>query len=234
MLVNLRNIFARMQPTQQDIQTLHGIVMALARRPQGTGARRRARRRGGARRCARCSPNTATARVPGERGPVRGLARLLRRNPTEAERTLWEALTNDRRFAGQGFKRQVPVGPHITDFVSFPLRVVIDLVPARESEIAAKARADRRAWLMRARLSRARCSIELVESDLPGCSIGCGRIAGVSESDTQVRHRRAYPQVGYTRLAALYMRNSDKPEFRAHPSCEKMDARVKPAHDRET
>src|SRR5213080_4726564 len=26
MLVNLRNIFARMQPTQQDIQTLHGIV----------------------------------------------------------------------------------------------------------------------------------------------------------------------------------------------------------------
>ena len=86
-------------------------------------------------------------RVPGERGPVRGLARLLRRNPTEAERALWDALTNDRRFAGTGFKRQMPVGPHITDFVSFPLRVVIDLVPAEESEVAAKARADRRAWL---------------------------------------------------------------------------------------
>ena len=69
-------------------------------------------------------------RVPGERGPVRGLSRLLRRNPTEAERALWDALTNDRRFAGKGFKRQVPVGPHITDFVSFPLRLVIDLVPA--------------------------------------------------------------------------------------------------------
>ena len=60
-------------------------------------------------------------RVPGERGPVRGLARLLRRNPTEAERILWQALTNDRRFAGRGFKRQVPIGAHITDFVSFPL-----------------------------------------------------------------------------------------------------------------
>jgi tRNA/rRNA methyltransferase len=71
----------------------------------------------------------------------------LRRNPTDAERTLWDALTKDRRFAGQGFKRQVPVGPHITDLVSFPLRTVIDLVPADESEAAAQARAEKQAWL---------------------------------------------------------------------------------------
>ena len=64
--------------------------------------------------------------APGERGPVRGLARLLRRNPTDAERLLWSAFTNDRRFAGKGIKRQVPVGTHITDFVSFPLRLVIE------------------------------------------------------------------------------------------------------------
>ena len=63
-------------------------------------------------------------RVPKERGPVRGLARLLRRNPTDAERALWQALVNDRRFAGRGFKRQTPVGQHICDFVSFPLRLV--------------------------------------------------------------------------------------------------------------
>jgi tRNA/rRNA methyltransferase len=61
---------------------------------------------------------------------------------------LWDGLTKDRRFAGKGFKRQVPVGSHITDFVSFPLRVVIDLVPASESEIAARTRQDRRAWLI--------------------------------------------------------------------------------------
>ena len=78
---------------------------------------------------------------------MRGLARLLRRNPADAERALWQALVNDRRFAGHGFKRQTPVGQHICDFVSFPLRLVIDLVPAEETEAAAKARADRRDWL---------------------------------------------------------------------------------------
>src|SRR5919206_107081 len=35
MLVNLRNIFARMQPTRQDIQTLHGIVVALSEGRKG-------------------------------------------------------------------------------------------------------------------------------------------------------------------------------------------------------
>jgi tRNA/rRNA methyltransferase len=78
---------------------------------------------------------------------VRGLARLLRRNPTEAERVLWQALVNDRRFAGRGFKRQVPIGPHITDFVSFPLRCVVDLVPAAEPEEAVQTRTERRRYL---------------------------------------------------------------------------------------
>jgi tRNA/rRNA methyltransferase len=60
---------------------------------------------------------------------------------------LWDALVKDRRFAGQGFKRQVPVGPHITDLVSFPLRAVIDLLPGEESAAAAEARAEKQAWL---------------------------------------------------------------------------------------
>ncbi len=167
MLVNLRNIFARMQPTTQDIQTLHGIVVALTEGRKGPA-------RGGV-----LDGEEATAlrallaeygegRVPGERGPVRGLARLLRRNPTEAERMLWDALTKDRRFAGKGFKRQVPVGSHITDFVSFPLRVVIDLVPASESEIAEKARADRRAWLVERGYRVIDVAASDVEADLPG------------------------------------------------------------------
>jgi tRNA/rRNA methyltransferase len=75
------------------------------------------------------------------------LARLLRRNPTEAERIFWDALTRDRRFVGKGFKRQVPVGPHVTDMVSFPLKTVIELVPRDESADAVKARSERRAWL---------------------------------------------------------------------------------------
>jgi tRNA/rRNA methyltransferase len=146
MQINLRNIFTRMQPTRQDIQTLHGVIMAIAEGRKGPA-------RGGvldgeqAELLRALLAEHGGGRVPKERGPVRGLARLLRRNPTEGERALWTALVNDRRFAGRGFKRQTPVGRHICDFVSFPLRLVIDLVPHEESAAAAAARAQKRAWL---------------------------------------------------------------------------------------
>jgi tRNA/rRNA methyltransferase len=146
MSVNLRNIFQRMAPTQQDIRTLHGVMNAIAQGRKGPA-------KGGvldateAQKLRDLLAEHSGGRVPGERGPVRGLARLLRRNPTEAERVLWQALVNDRRFAGQGFKRQVPIGPHITDFVSFPLKCVLDLVPAHETGEAAHTRAQRRAYL---------------------------------------------------------------------------------------
>jgi tRNA/rRNA methyltransferase len=97
---------------------------------------------------------------------VRGLARLLRRNPTEAERILWQALTTDRRFAGRGFKRQVPVGPHIVDFVSFPLRYVIDLVPGEEPEEVQKKRAEKRQWLAEHEYKVCEVSTADVERDL--------------------------------------------------------------------
>ncbi len=134
-MINLRNIFHRMQPTRQDIQTLTGVIMSIAEGRKGPA-------RGGVLDGEEAEMLRALIAEHGEAGlrraqsPVRGLARLLRRNPTEAERTLWDALTNDRRFAGHGFKRQTPVGRHITDLVSFPLRLVIDLVPGDESEAA--------------------------------------------------------------------------------------------------
>jgi tRNA/rRNA methyltransferase len=147
MIVNMRNIFTRMQLTQQDIRTLHGVMSALVAGRKGSA-------RGGV------LDGTQAELLRGllsgqtnlpERGqahaPMRGLARLLRRNPTEAERIFWSALTKDKRFLMAGFKRQTPVGPHIVDFVSFPLRVVIDLVPAEESAAAEKARAARAQWL---------------------------------------------------------------------------------------
>jgi tRNA/rRNA methyltransferase len=146
MQINLRNIFTRMAPTQQDVQTLHGVVMSIAEGRKGPA-------RGGvldgeeAEMLRTLLAEHGVGDVPKERGPVRGLARLLRRNPTEAERALWQALTNDRRFAGRGFKRQTPIGQHICDFVSFPLRIVIDLVPSDESAAAAKTRTEKNAWL---------------------------------------------------------------------------------------
>src|SRR3954453_2767694 len=36
MQINLRNIFSRMQPTQQDIQTLNGVIMAIAEGRKGS------------------------------------------------------------------------------------------------------------------------------------------------------------------------------------------------------
>lgn len=165
MQINLRNIFARMQPTQQDIQTLHGVVMAIAEGRKGPA-------RGGVLDGAQAEmlrtllAEHGRGRVPKERGPVRGLARLLRRNPTEAERALWQALTNDRRFAGCGFKRQTPVGAHICDFVSFPLRLVIDIRPRHESAAAAKARAEKYAWLCTRRYRVVALPVSEVESDI--------------------------------------------------------------------
>ncbi|HUC47986.1 MAG TPA: TrmJ/YjtD family RNA methyltransferase [Xanthobacteraceae bacterium] len=146
MQINLRNIFSRMRPTQQDIQTLHGVIMSIAEGRKGPA-------RGGvlsgeeAEMLRELLAEHGGGRVPMERGPVRGLARLLRRNPTEAERLLWQALTNDRRFAGRGFKRQTPVGQHICDFVSFPLRLVVEIRAEDESEAAIAARSERHDWL---------------------------------------------------------------------------------------
>ncbi len=167
MLVNLHNIFARMGPTQQDVQTLHGIVTAIAQGRKGPA-------RGGVLDGAEAAmlrtllAEHGEGRVPNERGPVRGLARLLRRNPTDAERALWSALTNDRRFAGRGFKRQIPIGQHINDFVSFGLRVVIDMVPGAESAPAAAARAQRIAWLQERGYRIIAVPAAQIEQDLAG------------------------------------------------------------------
>ena len=146
MSINLRNIFQRMAPTQQDIRTLHGVIQSLVQGRKGP-ARGGTLDAAGAQRLRDLIAEHGAGKVPGERGPVRGLARLLRRNPIEAERILWQALVNDRRFAGRGFKRQVPIGPHIADFVSFPLKCVLDLVPAQENDAAALTRAEKRAYL---------------------------------------------------------------------------------------
>ena len=146
MSVNLRNIFQRIVPTQQDIRTLHGVVTALTQGRKGP-ARGGVLDSAGAQQLRDLLAEHGAARAPSERTPLRGLPRLLRRNPTDAERALWQALVNDRRFAGRGFKRQVPIGPHIADFVSFPLRCVIELVPPGEGEAAVGLRADQRAWL---------------------------------------------------------------------------------------
>jgi tRNA/rRNA methyltransferase len=165
MVVNLRNIFQRIAPTTQDIRTLHGVVTALTQGRKGP-ARGGVLDGGQAAQLRDLLAEHREGRAPSERTPLRGLPRLLRRNPTEAERMLWQALVNDRRFASLGFKRQVPIGQHVGDFVSFPLKAVIDLLRPQEGEAAAAARSERRDWLTERGYRVIEVKAENVEGDV--------------------------------------------------------------------
>ena len=53
-------------------------------------------------------------------------ARVLRKNPTDAERALWKHLRL-RQLGGHRFRRQQPIGHYIVDFVCLEKRLVIEL-----------------------------------------------------------------------------------------------------------
>ena len=53
-------------------------------------------------------------------------ARELRKNMTDAERRLWYHLRH-RQIGNDRFRRQVPIGPYIVDFVCFEKRLIIEL-----------------------------------------------------------------------------------------------------------
>jgi very-short-patch-repair endonuclease len=77
----------------------------------------------------------------------RGAAKRLRRELTDAERKLWYLLRS-HRFEGIGFRRQMPMGPYIVDFVAHRMRLVIEVDGGQHSEVAAAARDRARdSWL---------------------------------------------------------------------------------------
>lgn len=53
------------------------------------------------------------------------LARSLRRNATEAERRLWQLLRG-HRLGGLKFRRKVPLGGYIVDFVCFRAKLIVE------------------------------------------------------------------------------------------------------------
>jgi very-short-patch-repair endonuclease len=57
---------------------------------------------------------------------TRARARALRRDLTDAERIIWNAL-RAHRLNGAGFRRQTPIGPYIVDFVCHEAKLVIEL-----------------------------------------------------------------------------------------------------------
>lgn len=60
-------------------------------------------------------------------------ARRLRREMSDEERILW-MLLRDRRFVGFKFRRQVPLGDYVVDFVCFERKLVLELDGAQHAE----------------------------------------------------------------------------------------------------
>lgn len=121
MKISLRNMINRMMPTHQDIQTLSGAIAALA------GVTRETSQPANTANLSEIIRNEI-ALVPETGTPLRGLTRLLRRNPSEEERILWAAIVADVSLNDSGIKRAIPIGSHIADFVSMKKRLVIEIL----------------------------------------------------------------------------------------------------------
>jgi len=72
-------------------------------------------------------------------------ARRLRRDPTFAEKQLWKAL---RQLNGFHFRRQVPMGAFVVDFVCHRARVIVEVDGGVHLALdVAERDAERAAWL---------------------------------------------------------------------------------------
>ncbi|MGH6767827.1 MAG: endonuclease domain-containing protein, partial [Xanthobacteraceae bacterium] len=92
------------------------------------------------------SPARGEGTEPGARESKKSVpvlrARSLRAHMTDAEAKLWFAL-RDRRFTNFKFRRQVPVGPFIADFICYKVRVVVEVDGGQHSESKSDEQRDR-------------------------------------------------------------------------------------------
>src|SRR5438309_8275136 len=81
-----------------------------------------------------------------ERGLLR-LAREQRANNVNAEAMIWR-MVRDRRCAGHKFRRQMPLGDYVVDFVCFEQRLVVEIDgPSHASDEQRQRDQKRDAWL---------------------------------------------------------------------------------------
>jgi len=76
---------------------------------------------------------------------LRDRARALRNSLTDAERHLWQRLRR-KQINGFRFRRQVPLGRYIVDFVCFEARVIVEVDGGQHAEAAMHDR-ERDRWL---------------------------------------------------------------------------------------
>ncbi len=75
---------------------------------------------------------------------LRTYATSMRREPTPAEARLWSSLRG-RRLDGLKFRRQVPVGPYIADFLCKDLKLIVEVDGGQHAENSYDRRRDE--WL---------------------------------------------------------------------------------------
>ena len=63
----------------------------------------------------------------------KNIARRLRRDQTDAEKTLWTRLRS-KQLKGAKFRRQQPIGPYIVDFIDFDSRLVVEIDGGQHNE----------------------------------------------------------------------------------------------------
>lgn len=101
-------------------------------------------------------------------------ARALRQRMTRAEAILWTQLRGSR-LAGAKFRRQVPLGPYVADFLCVDAMLIVELDGAPHEREAQRAHDDLRdAWLT----ARGYCVLR-IPNDLifGGCELALQQIA---------------------------------------------------------
>ncbi len=87
----------------------------------------------------------------------------MRREPVTTEALLWKLLRN-RRLDGLKFRRQVPIGPYVADFVCFRHRIVVEADgPGHSQQVAYDADRDR--WLKHEGFRVLRFSNEVIREE---------------------------------------------------------------------
>ena len=77
------------------------------------------------------APNRDAASSP----RLKAFAKGLRASQTDHERLLWQLLRS-RRLADYKFRRQVPIGPYVADFVCLSSRLIVELDGSQHAESA--------------------------------------------------------------------------------------------------
>ena len=107
---------------------------------------------------------------------LRGFARDMRKDPTDAESELWQALRG-RRLANLKFRRQVPLNGYILDFVCFEAALIVELDGSQH--LGSKADARRDALLLERGLMTLRFENDDVRDDVDAV---CAKILEVAKA----------------------------------------------------